>query len=90
MIPDGDDSLVGTQVLKLFNYHFQMEDVWVVWSNCFSTYNKGVRSNQPKDSKMFEENKVRNQFTLTPMHLRAVYTKLWRQVQYKDLLDKSG
>lgn len=38
MIVDGDDELVGRQVLKLFNAVFQKEDAWFVYSNFIYTY----------------------------------------------------
>lgn len=33
LILDGDDELLGRQVLRFFNYVFQTKDVWVAYSN---------------------------------------------------------
>ena len=33
MVVDGDDELIGRQVLKLYNSIFQDKDVWFVYSN---------------------------------------------------------
>jgi hypothetical protein len=33
MILDGDDGLVGTQTLKLFNHFYQTTDSWFVYAN---------------------------------------------------------
>lgn len=33
MIVDGDDYLVGKQVLKLYNALFQSQDYWLVYTN---------------------------------------------------------
>lgn len=37
MIIDGDDGLVGTQTLKLFNHFYQTENVWFAYGNYMKT-----------------------------------------------------
>jgi hypothetical protein len=38
MIIDGDDELIGTQILKLYNALFQKNDYWLVYTNFITTY----------------------------------------------------
>lgn len=45
MVVDGDDELLGRQVLKLFNSVFQKEKVWFVYSNFM--VNIGVGYSRP-------------------------------------------
>jgi len=33
LVVDGDDQLLGRQVLKVFNANFQKNDAWFVYSN---------------------------------------------------------
>lgn len=33
MVVDGDDELIGRQVLKVFNSIFSQQDIWFVYSN---------------------------------------------------------
>jgi hypothetical protein len=40
MIVDGDDELIGKQVLKLFNAVFQKEGVWFAYSNFLGSNSK--------------------------------------------------
>jgi len=37
MVVDGDDELIGRQVLKLFNAIFQEKKVLFVYSNCLTS-----------------------------------------------------
>ena len=39
MIIDGDDGIVGTQTLKLYNHIYQTTDSWVAYGNLMHTVN---------------------------------------------------
>lgn len=47
LIVDGDDELLGRQVLKLFSAFFQKEDAWFVYSNFLINRNSGVGYSRP-------------------------------------------
>lgn len=42
LVVDGDDFLLGRQVLKLFNANFQKKDAWFVYSNYIVAAKKSV------------------------------------------------
>lgn len=47
MIVDGDDELIGTQVLKVFNSVFQEEKAWFVYSNSVQTNTRKLGYSRP-------------------------------------------
>ena len=53
LIIDGDDMLLGRQVLKLFNAAFQKYDAWFVYSN-FLTITKKLSGTKRRDKKTLE------------------------------------
>lgn len=40
IVVDGDDYLVGRQVLKLYNAKFQADDLWFMYSNFINSQGK--------------------------------------------------
>ena len=88
IIADGDDELLGRQVLKLFNSVFQKEGVWFLYSN-FMTSNGGVGYSRPFPASTIDNNKYRA-YPFVTSHLRAFYTQLFRNIKEKDLKDGNG
>lgn len=83
MIVDGDDELVGRQVLKLFNAVFQEKKLWFVYSNFLSTVG-GIGYSRPFPSQVIERNHYRK-YPFVTSHLRAFYTKLFLNIKEEDL-----
>lgn len=74
MIIDGDDELIGRQVLKLFNAVFQEKGLYFVYSN-FLGMDGTLGFSRPFPPTVIRNNGYRNYSFLTS-HLRAFYTKL--------------
>jgi glycosyltransferase involved in cell wall biosynthesis len=58
MIVDGDDELLGRQVLKLFNSVFQSKGVWFMYTNFLGSNGK-MGYSRPYPSDIIENNTVR-------------------------------
>lgn len=79
MIVDGDDELVGRQVLKLFNAVFSKEKIWFMYTN-FVTPRGNVGFSRPIPPRIMETNTYRGHPFVTS-HLRAFYTQLFRNIK---------
>jgi hypothetical protein len=79
VIVDGDDQLIGRQVLKLFNSQFQAKNAWFVYSN-FMSFVGNVGFSRPFKAEVVEENRYR-QANFVTSHLRAFYTQLMRLIK---------
>jgi hypothetical protein len=88
MIVDGDDELIGRQVLKLFNAVYQETGAWIVYSNFFTAEGK-LGYSKPIPDRVMEANEYRK-YPFVTSHLRTVYTQLLREIKEEDLLDKEG
>lgn len=88
MVVDGDDELIGSQVLKLFNAVFQEKKVWLAYSNSLTSTGK-IGYSRPYHPDIIEENTYRL-YDFTVSHLRAYYTSLFLEVNKSDLLDQNG
>ena len=88
MIVDGDDELLGRQVLKLFNSIFQKNKVWFVYSNFLSIRNS-VGYSRPFPAKTMTKNSYRT-YPFVTSHLRAFYTQLFVNIKEEDLKDEKG
>lgn len=89
MVVDGDDELVGRQVLKLFNSIFQQEKMWFVYSNFINFPGLGTGFSRPVDKEVMRNNEYRY-FGFFTSHLRAFYTKLFLNIEEEDLQDNKG
>lgn len=78
MIVDGDDELIGSQVLKVFNAFFQKKNAWFVYSNSLAS-NGNIGYSRPYHPDIIEENSYRL-YDFTASHLRAYYTSLFLKV----------
>lgn len=88
LIVDGDDELVGRQVLKFFNYIFHEKNVWIAYTN-FVSIRGSVGYSRPYSNTIIERNSYRKSgFVIS--HLRAFYTKLFRLINLQDLKDDDG
>lgn len=85
MIVDGDDELIGRQVLKLYNAVFQRDKVWFMYTN-FVTPRGNVGFSRPLPENVIRENTYRN-YPFITSHLRAFYTQLFRNIKESDLID---
>ena len=88
LIVDGDDELLGRQVLKLFNAIFQSKKSWFVYSN-FLTIRGSVGYSRPFPQSTITSNKYRS-YPFVTSHLRAFYTQLFVNINETDLLDQHG
>lgn len=86
MIVDGDDELLGRQVLKLFNSQFQEKGAWFIYSNFVTDSSGRVGYSRPFTERAMEKNNYRN-YPFVTSHLRAFYTQLFRNIKESDLRD---
>ena len=89
MIVDGDDELVGRQVLKLFNSMFQKTGAWFVYSNFIMNQGTSVGYSRPFPRNVIDGNNYRK-YPFVTSHLRAFYTKLFANIKEDDLKDENG
>ena len=80
--------MLGRQVLKLYNSVFQEKKLWFVYSN-FLTTNGGVGFSRPFPARTIINNSYRT-YPFVTSHLRAFYTKLFRNIKEEDLKDQDG
>ena len=85
---DGDDELIGKQVLKLFNSVFQKEQAWFVYSNFLSIRGNAGYS-RPFPASIIKNNAFRK-YPFVTSHLRAFYTQLFVNIKEDDLKDDNG
>ena len=83
-----DDGLIGTQVFQLFNYFFQKEDYWFVYSNHIRTFNFYVGPSTDIPDELIDTGKYRKDKGWKTSQPKAFYNKLFWMIQYEDLLTK--
>lgn len=85
LIVDGDDELLGKQVLKIFRSFFHKDEVWFVYSDFLLSDNleKVIRFHFERVS---EGNKYRSYRIVT----RAFYTNFFRNIRDEDLRGEDG
>jgi glycosyltransferase involved in cell wall biosynthesis len=88
LIVDGDDELIGRQVLKFYSAVFQKEGAWFVYTN-FLNVGKGVGYSRPFPLETVRNNKYRA-YPFVTSHLRAFYTQLFLNIKEADLQDDQG
>ncbi len=88
LIVDGDDELIGRQVLKLYNSIFQKEKSWFVYSN-FLSIRGNVGYSRPFPERIISSNTYRK-YPFVTSHLRAFYTQLFLNVKEGDLQNEQG
>jgi glycosyltransferase involved in cell wall biosynthesis len=88
IVVDGDDELLGRQVLKLFNAVFQEKQVWYVYTNFLGSIGK-VGYSRPYHPDIIQNNEYR-EYSFAVSHLRAYYNKLFLNVKDEDLQDENG
>ena len=88
MIVDGDDELLGRQVLKLFSMAFQEYNAWFVYTN-FLNIRGNIGYSRPFPISTIRNNKYRT-YPFVTSHLRAFYTALFLNIKEKDLQDAKG
>ena len=74
VVVDGDDELIGRQVLKLLNSVFQKDNVWFMYTN-FITSVGSLGYSRPYPEDIISRNAYRD-YGFTVTHLRAFYTQL--------------
>lgn len=74
IIIDGDDELLGRQVLKLFNSVFQSKGIWYMYTNFLGSIGK-VGYSRPYHPDIIENNEYRD-YSFAVSHLRGYYNKL--------------
>ncbi len=88
MAVDGDDEIIGRQVLKLLNAVYQETGAWIVYSN-FITEEGRVGYSKPYPRRVVEGNLYR-QYPFVASHLRSLYSQLVRNINEADLMDGNG
>ena len=84
---DGDDELIGKQVLKLYNAVYQQQQAYVVYSNWIS-FDMRVGNSYRYDQFIIKNNLYRKDKTFHFAQLRSYYTKLFQLIEDKDLIDE--
>jgi hypothetical protein len=85
VVVDGDDELIGKQVLKLLNSVFQKDQVWFLYTN-FITSTGSLGYSRPYPTDIIQRNAYRD-YGFTVTHLRAFYTQLLLNIKDEDLRD---
>ena len=85
IVLDGDDELLGKQVLKLFNSVFQKDKIWLMYAN-FMTSSGSLGYSRPYPPEIMKNNTYRD-YGFTVTHLRAYYTQLLLNIKDEDLRD---
>jgi len=85
---DGDDELLGRQVLRLFNAIFQEKKVWFMYTN-YLPKDAYVGYSQEIPEDVIKGNNYRD-YKYSTSHLRAYYTQLFRNIKDSDLQDDKG
>lgn len=75
-------------MLKLYNSVFQEKQLWFVYSN-FLSMSGGVGFSRPFPVRTMTMNSYRT-YPFVTSHLRAFYTKLFRNIKEEDLKDQKG
>lgn len=88
LIVDGDDQLLGRQVLKVFNAVFQEKKLWFVYSNYLHS-NGDVGYSRPFPKSIIKANNYRK-YKFFTNHLRVYYTKLLLNIKDSDFRDEKG
>lgn len=79
LVVDGDDELIGRQVLRLYNAVFQGEGSWFVYSNFLTSAGTVGYSRRLKPEIIAQNNYRKSSFYTS--HLRAFYTALFRLIK---------
>lgn len=87
MAPDGDDGLIGKQVLKLYNYFFQKNDIWVAWGNYILSTSGYIGTSHAMLIRTQRSALYRQERAWYTSHPKAFYNKLWNLVKKSDLID---
>lgn len=85
IVVDGDDELLGRQVLKLFNAVFQEKKIWYAYTNFLGSIGK-VGYSRPYHPDIIEKNAYR-EYSFAVSHLRAYKNKLLLNLKEEDLQD---
>jgi hypothetical protein len=94
IIVDGDDYLIGTQVLRFLNYEYQTKTLLAAYTNYLrinEPYYIKVGTSTPYPKYILD----RRVFRKTPKmfrasHLRSYYVDLFRKIKPEDLKDDKG
>lgn len=81
---DGDDSLIGTNVLSLLNAVYQKEKPALLWSNFLIVYhnnqiNLGFCRDYPPNSK--KDGSFRKTRVLISSHLKTFFVDVFKQIK---------
>lgn len=93
LLVDGDDELLGTSPLKVFNHIYQKSKVDMVWSNHLQFYNHIRQVYRGWSYNYSDDEKRNNRYRDVPQkisHLRSFKAKLYRMIKEEDLKDKDG
>jgi hypothetical protein len=73
---DGDDELIGRQVLKLYNAVFQKNNLWFVYTTLISSQQE-IGFSKPVPKSVLDSDRFRKGAVKYISHLRAFYVKLF-------------
>ncbi len=92
-IVDGDDSLLGRKILKLYNAVYQSNKAAIVYSNFLKvlTNNKtGFGFGSEVTRQFFLKGQLRTSPDLIATHFMTFYSNLFKSIQKKDLCYQNG
>ncbi len=81
---DGDDCLIGKNVLGQLNKVYTNEDVWFTFGQFIHSSNNNIGFCKAYDREVIEENGFRKCQNM-PSHLKTFYSWLFRKIEVKDL-----
>ncbi len=85
LIVDGDDYLIGTQVLKLLNFQYQTKKLLAAYTNYLrinEPYYVKVGTSTPYPQSVIDKRTFRKNFSIfRASHLRSFYVDLFRKIK---------
>lgn len=91
VIIDGDDYLIGTQVLRFLNFKYQTKNLLAAYTNYLRIhlpfYVKVGTSTAYPDNVFLQKSFRRNFKMFRASHLRTYFVGLFRKIKKEDLMD---
>lgn len=89
VVLDGDDALMGSNVLSHLNEIYCTKDIWLSYGQFQELHGGNIGFCRPVPRHIVQEHKFRK-WELMPSHLRTYYAWLFKAIEKKDLVDDNG
>jgi glycosyltransferase involved in cell wall biosynthesis len=90
VILDGDDWFHHDRVLERINYVYSKINVWLTYGQYIRYPTGELGHGKPIDEKLIKDDLIRSIFPFPFTSLRTFYAWLFKNIDKKDLLDKTG